>query len=346
MPDTWTIPAGSSSITITVNAVDDAEIESTETATLTIQPSASYNVGTPYYVTLTIYDKNSAPPADTTAPTVSLTTPANNATVSGSAITVSANAADNVGVVGVQFKLDGTNLGAEVTSAPYSAMLNSTNVANGSHALTAFARDAAGNQATATSVTIVVSNSAVVTLPMITVAASDANASRVGLDPGTFTVTRSGSTSGALTVNYTLGGAAVNGTDYNTLGTSVTIPAGAASATITVSPKPSTSVVGTETVILTVSANAAYAMGLSSTATITIAGNTVPSTIKKVTGNMQVTWNSTAGKVYRVAYKTNLTDANWTDLSGNLTATSASTSFTDTAAGTPKSRYYTAYVTN
>ena len=43
--------------------------------------------------------------ADTTPPSVSLTAPAL-ATVSGS-VTVSANASDNVGVVGVQFLLDG-----------------------------------------------------------------------------------------------------------------------------------------------------------------------------------------------------------------------------------------------
>ena len=50
--------------------------------------------------------------ADTTAPTVSLTAPANGATVSGT-INVTATASDNVGVVGVQFLLDGNNLGAE-----------------------------------------------------------------------------------------------------------------------------------------------------------------------------------------------------------------------------------------
>jgi len=44
---------------------------------------------------------------DTSPPTVSLTAPANGATVSGSSVTVTANATDNVGVGGVQFKLDG-----------------------------------------------------------------------------------------------------------------------------------------------------------------------------------------------------------------------------------------------
>ena len=35
-------------------------------------------------------------------------------------VTVSANATDNVGVAGVQFLLDGADLAAEDTTAPYS----------------------------------------------------------------------------------------------------------------------------------------------------------------------------------------------------------------------------------
>src|SRR5207249_3798481 len=95
--------------------------------------------------------------ADTTPPTVSMTAPANGSTVSGT-VTVSANASDNVGVAGVQFKLDGNNLGAEDTASPYSISWNSTTAGNGSHTLSAVARDAAGNQATAAPVTVTVSN--------------------------------------------------------------------------------------------------------------------------------------------------------------------------------------------
>ena len=62
------------------------------------------------------------PPTDTTPPTVALTQPANGATVSGTT-TVTASASDNVGVVGVQFKLDGANLGAEVSVSPYSLIV-------------------------------------------------------------------------------------------------------------------------------------------------------------------------------------------------------------------------------
>ena len=84
--------------------------------------------------------------ADTQAPTVSMTAPTSGTTVSGSAVTVSANAADNVGVGGVQFRLDGATLGSEDTTAPYSIAWNTALAANGTHTLTAVARDAAGNR--------------------------------------------------------------------------------------------------------------------------------------------------------------------------------------------------------
>jgi len=63
-----------------------------------------------------------------------------------------------VGVIGVQFQLDGGNLGAEVSSPPYSVSWDTSQTANGSHVLTATARDAAGNHATSSSVTVTVSN--------------------------------------------------------------------------------------------------------------------------------------------------------------------------------------------
>jgi hypothetical protein len=76
-------------------------------------------------------------------------------------VTVSASASDSVGVVGVQFRLDGTTLGAEVTSPPYSVSWDTTTAANGTHTLTAVARDAAGNTATSAPVNVNVSNRAI-----------------------------------------------------------------------------------------------------------------------------------------------------------------------------------------
>ena len=73
-------------------------------------------------------------------------------------------------------------------------------------------------------------------LPTVTVAATDANAAEAGLPIRSFTVTRTGATTAALTVNYTVGGTATAGTDYQALSGSVVIAAGSASATITVTP--------------------------------------------------------------------------------------------------------------
>ena len=72
---------------------------------------------------------------------------------------MSATASDNVGVVGVQFKLDGANLGAEDTAAPVFGDVEHDDARpTASHTLTAVARDAAGNTTTATAVTVTVSN--------------------------------------------------------------------------------------------------------------------------------------------------------------------------------------------
>src|SRR5207247_10799583 len=97
---------------------------------------------------------------DTNPPAISITAPANNATASGSSFSVSANATDNVGVVGVQFKLDGANLGAEILAAPFTLTWNTTTAANGPHTLSAVARDLAGNRATANPASVTVRNAA------------------------------------------------------------------------------------------------------------------------------------------------------------------------------------------
>jgi hypothetical protein len=88
---------------------------------------------------------------DANPPTASISAPATGATITGT-VAVTANAADDVGVAGVQFLLDGANLGAEDTAAPYSVSWDSTAAANGSHTLQARARDAAGHVTTSSPV--------------------------------------------------------------------------------------------------------------------------------------------------------------------------------------------------
>jgi len=75
-------------------------------------------------------------------------------------MTISATASSNAGFVGVRFILDGSNLGGELTSSPYSTSWNTLKFSNGSHILRAVARDAAGNRVTSAPLTVLVSNPA------------------------------------------------------------------------------------------------------------------------------------------------------------------------------------------
>lgn len=102
----------------------------------------------------TIDDAPQSP--DTTPPTTSIASPANGATVSGTT-NVTASAADDRGVVKVEFYLDGT-LQATDTSSPYSWSWNTTTVSNGAHSLTSKAYDAAGNSGTSAAVSVTVDN--------------------------------------------------------------------------------------------------------------------------------------------------------------------------------------------
>ncbi len=112
-------------------------------------------------------------------------------------------------------------------------------------------------------------------MPVVTLAATDAAAAEAALNPGTFTVTRTGSTAAALTVNYTVGGTASNGADYQSLTGSVVISAGQPTASILVTPIDDSLLEGDETVVVTLSAGATYTLGNPSTATVTIADDDV-----------------------------------------------------------------------
>ena len=142
---------------------------------------------------------------DTTPPTVAVTSPGNGATVSGTT-TIAANASDNVGVAGVQFFVDGAAHGAEDTTAPYSVSWNTTTASNGSHTLTARARDAAGNATTSAPVTVTVSNAVPDTTPPSVNITAPANGATVS---GTTTVAANASDNvGVAGVQFFVDGAA------------------------------------------------------------------------------------------------------------------------------------------
>jgi Bacterial Ig domain len=97
-----------------------------------------------------------APSTDVATPTASITVPSPGATVNGS-VNVGVDAADDVGVVGVDLQVDGQAVGTD-SSAPYVIPWDSSSVANGAHELTAIARDAVGNAGTSQPVAVLVDN--------------------------------------------------------------------------------------------------------------------------------------------------------------------------------------------
>ena len=72
-------------------------------------------------------------------------------------VTLGVTATDDRGVAGVQFQVDGVNVGSEDQVAPYGAAWDSFSASNGTHVVTAVARDGAGNVASV-SATLTVSN--------------------------------------------------------------------------------------------------------------------------------------------------------------------------------------------
>src|SRR6267143_517651 len=205
----------------------------------------------------------SSTPPDTTPPTVSISSPVSGATVSGT-ISVTANASDNVGVVGVQFKLDGNNLGTEVIAAPYSVSWNTTTATNASHTLSAAARDAAGNIGSAANVSVTVSNQP----PSVGLSPASVNFGNqsVGNSSVAQGITLS-NTGGPLSIT-SIAIAGTNAGDFsqtNTCGASV---AGGASCTINVTFKPTAA--GSRVASVTITDNAA-----GSTQTVALSGTGV-----------------------------------------------------------------------
>jgi YD repeat-containing protein len=151
---------------------------------------------------ITVTVQNAAP-ADTTAPSVSVAAPVNGALISGTFALV-ANASDNVGVTGVWFTVDSTNVGSEDAAVPYQTAWNTATISNGAHVVRALARDAAGNVTTSAAVTVTVSNASVDTTAPTVAVTGPASGATVG---GNVTVTANAADNiGVTSVQFTLDG--------------------------------------------------------------------------------------------------------------------------------------------
>ncbi len=125
------------------------EQDGLKTLTLTAKDSS----GKTETVTRTVRLNNYA---DLVAPSVSITSPKTGATVAGTQ-QVTFTATDNVAVTRIDLRVDGTTYSSDF-AAPWSLAWQTTNLADGTHTLSAVAWDAAGNKGTSATVTVVVVN--------------------------------------------------------------------------------------------------------------------------------------------------------------------------------------------
>jgi len=103
--------------------------------------------------------------------------------------------------------------------------------------------------------------------------ATDPSAAEAGPDTGTFTITRTGPTTAALRVTFTATGSAQINLDYTSLGSQVSIPIGASSVTLTVTPLADALTEGAENVDVFLTSNSGLIVGTPASARVVIAAN-------------------------------------------------------------------------
>jgi len=281
------VPAGSTTAAVTISPVEDTTFEGSETVILTLFAGTGYAVGAQNSGTVTIADNDSAPAATITATdSASSEGPLNTGTFTVTLSNPSSTATN------VNFTVGGT----ATNGTDYTTITASVSVLAGSTTATKLITptDDSVYEGTETVVLTLAAgtgysigsfSAATVTLadsespPVATITATDNAATETAGNTGTFTITLSGLSSSATTVNFTAGGSAVNGTDYTSIGTSVSITAGATTKTITITPTDDAIVEGNETLVVTLASGTGYSLGAPGNAAVAITDNEAVPTV-------------------------------------------------------------------
>lgn len=349
----FTIPANSAFLDVVVAARNDSSSEGDESVTLVLAADTSYVLGAQNTATMSIQDANTA------LPRVSLTIDrAQTIENSGSPLVVTATRTGaTTAALAVNYTVASTSTatgGSDYTAlsgtvtipiGAASASFNITPLDDAESELTetvslsiatsaTFIANVAANTLTAR---IVDDDAQTISVVATDNAAQEIDRTAVGAvpNPGTFLITRTGNTSAAVTVFYSMAGVALHGTDYDVLPGSVVIPAGQTQATVSIMPKMDNFAEGSETVILALGAAFGYyQIGSSGAATINITDNPADKPLLEVTaysgiaaepstnGTFRITAKGGASGNLTVYYTVSGTATNGTDytfLSGNTT---------------------------
>ena len=297
---TVTFGAGSATATVTIDPIVDATAEPDETTVLTLTAGAGYNVATAGAVTGTIID-------DDTSVTLAIAPATVTEDGAGTMVYTFTRTGNTAAALTVNFNVGGTAaIGTDYTqtgAASFTATTGTVTFAAGSAVATVtldpsvdtivesdettlltLAAGAGYGIGTAGAVSGTITNDDT----DISVAVAPASVTEDGAGNLVYTFTRSGVTTGALTVNFSVGGTASFATDYTQTGAAtfsattgtVTFAAGATTATVTIDPTADSITESDETALLTITAGTGYNIaGTAATGTIANDDSTVSVTV-------------------------------------------------------------------
>ena len=338
--------AGESSGTIVVNPVSDGIAEPTESVIVTLQSGIGYTLGNATTGVASISNSETL-----RNPIVYILATDSAAAESGDTATFTVYRAGNTdGVVSIPYTLAGTAtpgvdysaltgnlvIPAGATSGKIIIFPTADSVVEPKESVIVTLGGGVGyTLGVNTAATAYIENSVD---NVVSVSATDPAASESG-DPGVFTLTRTGNTTAALPVYFAMSGSGSNGIDYTLLSGSATIPAGALSVAVRITPKIDNLTEGTESAILTLLARDAYALGTVKSATVTIADVPAPVVSLTVSGTNAITEGGTASfriartgatiQATTVAYTiagSALSGVDYTPLTGSVTIPAGATS--------------------
>ncbi|MFM6645974.1 MAG: Calx-beta domain-containing protein [Microcystis panniformis] len=327
--NTVTFAAGSSTATVTIDPTPDTIVESNETVILTLATGTGYTVGTPNAATGTITNDDTtvtlavSPASVTEDGTTNLVYTFTRTGVTTNSLTVNYTLGGTA-TLNTDYTRTGTTNTVTFAANSSTATVTvdptaDTIVESNETVILTLATGTGYTVGTTTPVTGTITNSPVP--PSITLAVSPSSVTEDGTANLVYTFTRTGVTTNALTVNYTLGGTATLNTDYTRTGTTntVTFAANATTATVTVDPTADTIVEHNETVILTLASGTGYTVGTPNAATGTITNDDTSVTL--AVSPASVTEDGTTNLVYtftRNGVTTNPLTVNYT-LGGTAT---------------------------
>jgi hypothetical protein len=316
--------AGSATAIVTVDPKTDTTIEADETVALTLAAGTGYSIGTTAAVVGTILNDDSPVITLAVAPTAGVTEDGTTNllyTFSRTGATSSALSVKytvgGTATLGTDYSgIGATHATKTVSFAAGSATAtvtvdpktDTTIEANETVALT-LAAGTGYSIGTTAAVTGTITND---DFPVITLAVAPATVTEDGTTNLVYTFSRTGATSSALSVKYTVGGTATLGTDYTGIGAThatktVSFAAGSATATVTVDPKTDTTIEANETVALTLAAGTGYSIGTTAAVTGTITNDDF-SVITLAVAPATVTEDGTTNLVYTFS-RTGLTSS-------------------------------------